>query len=785
MQAFQKIGIDGGINLLDDPRRIADGELVRAQNLVPVRPGILKMRPACTLQNVVAPLSSAVLAAGTEPSNATLRGMWPVEFGSWPADFLYAIEHSPDAGLADDARLQLGWGIIGIEGTLTDFHSIGTPGMHKPQCISYIDNMYVFTGMASGYKLTSDGATITKTALNFGTGNDALKPYVAALYRDHFVYGNLAAGYENAILISAISDPETVGDNALAANGRYIYVGSSDERIVAMCEIALTAVGSPVDTALLILKERSAYVLTGLPSEPGVALDLQDLTLSRIAFDCGCAAAETLVRTPNGVIWASADDVWSFAIGQTPQRIGTKIRPALQETIGSHVQAWHAVYANGFYRLAVTSESETGPCLDQYWLDLRDGLPGGAREAKWWGPMQYKMAAPWYANAQEGTHVMMSTAEGLQYSLILEGMNTDSFDGYFGQHVILVGFEAANNRDCIPNYPIADAWAQSTVYASGDYVHANGQLFRCSIGGTSEAAGDGPVYASGASVTDNTVTWAFEGSPYWAVAGDRDTVDTYIECELRTKSYDFGDSMVRKLFQGAELNLFTTDYGQCEWDILADEGYTRSEDNDDNTLAYGFVAGVGETDEAASRPFQSIALHAPSDVRINGNTLQFVLRNKPGYLVVEGYNDVLAFGYDPDGGSSGFAEQLLTPGYYTDLYDFLDMLKDVIDDAFAAYPVDTIFTSTYAGRTLTWDNDLDGNGVIGISSEYGWGQTSQEILTRAGQLIGLTGNTRMWSGLINAERNYMVGAPVPFKRSGVWEIGEIRLKIKPVNRRPA
>jgi hypothetical protein len=56
------------------------------------------------------------------------------------------------------------------------------------------------------------------------------------------------------------------------------------------------------------------------------------------------------------------------------------------------------------------------------------------------------------------------------------------------------------------------AWATNTAYVAGDVVRptsGNGHLFRCIVAGTSHASTE-PTWptTSGATVTDNTVTWA-------------------------------------------------------------------------------------------------------------------------------------------------------------------------------------------------------------------------------------------------------------------------------------
>lgn len=54
---------------------------------------------------------------------------------------------------------------------------------------------------------------------------------------------------------------------------------------------------------------------------------------------------------------------------------------------------------------------------------------------------------------------------------------------------------------------VSEAWLPSKVYAIGDQVHNGGNIYRASAAGTS--AGSGGPSGTGASIADNTVTWAF------------------------------------------------------------------------------------------------------------------------------------------------------------------------------------------------------------------------------------------------------------------------------------
>lgn len=55
---------------------------------------------------------------------------------------------------------------------------------------------------------------------------------------------------------------------------------------------------------------------------------------------------------------------------------------------------------------------------------------------------------------------------------------------------------------------VSEAWAQSKPYAVGQQVHANGNVYRATVAGTSAGTGTGPSNTSG-TATDGGVTWQF------------------------------------------------------------------------------------------------------------------------------------------------------------------------------------------------------------------------------------------------------------------------------------
>lgn len=380
-----KVPLTGGVNLLNDPREIADDEVTWAKNLFPVKPGVLKKRKA--VGYVIAPSLSSDIGNQV--------GFFVPPFGG---DILGVTAGRQSSGKAVIRAFK-------DDGTLTSFvGGVGDPVIYemRPQMIPYLKRIYVMVGRMTGvtafpgYNVSESGGTVTIAANAFNGVNNDISPRVAAIYRERMVYADLGSGYEDYIVFADPWDPMTIGDDVLAANGRAFRVGAREgDRIVALVEITQTVVGSPAQSALLVLKEHSAWLITG---EPNLTTDTTDmfgsLVINKINIEAGCASAETVVNTPYGLLWASHDDVWLFDIGALPRKVGTKIQPALKHTADGSHYLWHAAYFDGAYRLSVfgeeQAESTNVPLQDQWWLDLRDGAPQSYRDAKWWGPMQYR-----------------------------------------------------------------------------------------------------------------------------------------------------------------------------------------------------------------------------------------------------------------------------------------------------------------------------------------------------------------------------------------------------------
>jgi hypothetical protein len=72
------------------------------------------------------------------------------------------------------------------------------------------------------------------------------------------------------------------------------------------------------------------------------------------------------------------------------------------------------------------------------------------------------------------------------------------------------------------NWLFPRAWLPSTSYVVGDYVNNFGNIYVCTIAGTSAASG-GPT-GTGLSIADNTVTWNYSNEKYNTIRNDNDIV---------------------------------------------------------------------------------------------------------------------------------------------------------------------------------------------------------------------------------------------------------------------
>ncbi len=336
---------------------------------------------------------------------------------------------------------------------------------------------------------------------------------------------------------------------------------------MAMQEVTLASMGSQIDSALMLLTNRTCVFVTGEilqtsftgAEDPNGLLGTYKET--RINYECGCVSADTLQKTPYGWIWASGDDVWMLE-GNMPVRIGTNIRPALLACPANSRKKWSAAYADGVYMLQlVTQQTTVGIAPDtqvtgylhEYWvLDLRDGPPRQAEEARWYGPMvmeEFDAVGPLLSERDtDGNQRIMALATADDFQTYLIDMlprNGNGFDIFR------------------PGVTTAPMWTGTTAYV-GDLIrpsmYGGGRLSTGRIYGCIVAVSDPgvePVWP-----TDST-TYAGSGGTVWADINYLDVQAARsfqqrqggeFTADIRSRDNALDDAVFEKLLRRVDVN---------------------------------------------------------------------------------------------------------------------------------------------------------------------------------------------------------------------------------------
>jgi hypothetical protein len=423
-----------GVNLLDDPHLLADGEVAWAQNLYPYTPGRLQRRKAMTFRERLALSAGSpdLLRSFTKPT---------AESGY---SYLYAFFDGVDLILNRVADVEYSTRL----GPPTD--------KSRPFVLQDGKNVYVLVGTSGPSRLVTPvtapfvvGTDPYIRNLDFGSQVVPVYPNTAGIYKQRMLYGDLGVGFENYLMMSDPFDYELVGPDVLASSGRAFTVGGPGERIVAIIEVTQGQGADPNQSVALVLTSKKAFLIQGeLNQTTDTGTPTANLDIIQFPRVNGCISAESVVRTPFGVIWASEDNVWAFDGASPPYAIGTKIQPALKKGFKKHLN--HAVYHDGAYKLAVVGErGGEYLCQEQWWLDIRKGLPESYETAQWWGPMRYKPAVQAGAeNTTEGTYMMAVDQDTGE----LLGLHQAMADG----QTLVVSFEATQSWD-VAEYQLASS----------------------------------------------------------------------------------------------------------------------------------------------------------------------------------------------------------------------------------------------------------------------------------------------------------------------------------------
>lgn len=561
---YQPIAWDGGVNLLSAEQFLQPNEVRRAQNLFPIEPGKLGVRGA---------LGHMDYPADTDGVGAIRSGR-PIAFmiPPWNGSSLQGVvlvRNITDSTALAYSTGEIAFRLFGLSPEASVVVNLGGVNNSIPAMVPFNNKVYAFGGYpcskAGVYIQDSGGVLSTGDFAFAGSGNNAVRPRVAGTYTNRMVFANFGPGYENHMIISDLNDPTLVGDDVLAVNSRNFIVGDIiGDEIVAVHEVMTAGAGSPAQSALLILKKYSAYLLQGQPSQTTDTGDyLGTMEIVKFEVAAGCVAPLTVVSTPEGLFWAGPDEVWCYKAGTLPFPVGRKIGPALKNTPDDKKYRWHAAYFDGRYRLAIFSAGQgpddDTPLGEQWWLDLRDGTPQNWQTARWWGPQVYKHLASLYDSLdalRQGTHNMAAETRP-------------------GEPAALYGIEAAVNP------------------SNGEYGYVRVQYDR---------PGSSYDYIWAVNVAAGYGMLQISGEP----DGD---YDTRIQTSLLTRAIDFGDPGVEKLMTGAEADVFVSLPAMLTAQPILNGGET-AEPFYAAVPTDGFIAGVtelGDEDTPLGHIFRSVS----------------------------------------------------------------------------------------------------------------------------------------------------------------------------------
>lgn len=738
----KRIGVSGlgGVNLLADPAATDPSELVYAKNIIPVRPGVLGLRPPTSYSGYVAPSFGAPVA-GILASDYHLGGVYILD-----GAYLQVIPGSAfDLNLGATTAFQNSFGnlleaihywiptLLEFQQVIYAFPGYGFTGASgKSVAFTGVADYGTFVGNTSNSRNSARGGIEIKDFNFLGVGN-AITPGGACQYRSRVAFWNFGPGLENYLIFSDNYNIGLVGDNALTS--RAVQIGRKGERIVGCVEIMLTAIGSPAQSALLVLTNDSAYLLTGEPLQTTVSGDIfGPVTISKIAYNCGCVSKDSIVTSTYGTFWVSRDDVWFFAYGTTPVRIGTKIRPVIQGTAPSQWRMIKGAYFDGFIRYTMAGDGQSSdnvtPLEDQWWLDLRDGVPTGDpgdltaahQKARWWGPIQHRGAY---------------SASALDVPPLARGT------------FLFI-------KDQRPNVPDA---LMGIEYGLGD---SSGTLFEIfSV----------VNYAPTTNLGSRDFAWDVSNPTAVLNLATVNTVasyDTNITMDIRSKEYSFDEVQLDKVLIGAEISVWVNQQARIYVDFLIDGDVVTTSSVD--VLADSFqldVAALDSSKHILNRALKSYGVWADPTQRFSGKLIQARAYTQPEILVTTDNNE-FAFVYN---GTSYTAT--LTTGVRATTAVLAADLAAAMNTAVGAAPFSSALSSSLfqlISSASTWFPAF----------QSGAGTADQRIKTRKlGALLGFDTSANPTN-----TTNQVAASFVSLTLTPVIEFGGINLAAQIIPRRP-
>lgn len=648
-QYSKELHLLGGTNLLADPLRIDDNENARAKNLYPLESRKLAKRKAAGFFSAIH--TGYNVGDGTfdwldQENLVPLNLIIPQIAG---CDFAHAFMDTVTG------KAYFGWGEFNpnpLETRKVQTFEIPFLQGFRPKLLHFRgDSDYIIALPGTPVPVSGSSDQYSTLYLSNATGQMVMSgnafdpllnpcPKVVGTYRRRAVWANFGTGYENVFVLSDPAKPFTLPASPLDSAFTFRLGAMAGDEIVAVAEVTQSVVGSPTASVLLILGRHTAFIMTGEPEVSTATSGYTgDAVINQIQQKCGCASPETLVKTPYGWIWASDDDVWKFDYGSMPMRIGSKIRPALQVSNPPKRWCWHAEYSqeDGSYRLAIIGEGQVTsddvlPCQDQWWLDLRDGMPQSPEQARWWGPQRYVMQetegdTPIHA----GTFIMAADRRAAHDEAL--------YALHVGNHPIYAGNVGYTNI-VIVDLNASEGWdnARPENYIDPDDVNY-------------------PLNAP-------------------TVVGRNSYADNEVSIELLTKRFDFEDRYVDKLALGLELSMWANDLCALRCETICDGGKMV----DDQTVVVdqtGFALDVDLEGTRETHEYQAVLIPPGTSDRYMGKTLQYRIYDVPGYQVGPN-NTSISF---MNAAGVAIVNAVMTKGSYATLTAFLAALVAAVDAA--------------------------------------------------------------------------------------------------------
>ena len=779
-----------GVDVHTHPRKLPPGVNAKSKNIYQAQPGVLAIRPSMREVPIYMGSSDIRNLFGETGTQIALH-IPPRETN---AEWIVASKSSVDVlGQSLTSTSLIPSGSDPADGTVCPI---------RPRIISFRGKSYAFFGSGSAaakvlQKKAGPAQQFEVVDFHFsGSGNQDLRPLVVAPFKKRVFFGHLGIGYENYAIFSDDYAIGTVGDSALAANGRNIQIGARDgDRVTGAVEVMHT--GSVASAVLLVHREFSLYQILG---EPGQVADTNNffntMDIVRSPVNAGCSSAETIVQTPYGVLWAGPDDVWLFRMGMLPVNLGRKIRPILSRTIPTLRYMWHAAYADGFYRLALHSEgqdqTEDEPCGEQWWLDLRHGPPSNSEEALWVGPMEYRPVGTLDGAPANGTfHMVTDTRPGQPEKVFtISGKNIDA-----GTSICVL--DGPDPYDTCHEAAPVRAWAQGT-FDVGDEVIPPSQpdrVFQVTIAAGARQSGSvEPVWpaAKGNTVVDNEITWKYvrHNLPINRQSGNE------VDFELLTGEQDHreedADPILQKLHMGVEADVWAGNHHSLKLETTFDGGRAPLETTYAEVVSSGFSpevrggfqADADTMDDASTslgREFRSVILHPLETARYVAKTMQYKFSGAPGYFVTE-FNKTFKFKWN-----GIIRTATLTEGHYETLKALADHVVAQLAAAAGSgegtvthnigagtpRPNLVVFTHTVSAMVFYFVND---GSVVTVEPTIVYADLQQH--RRLMSVFGIDTFKDYSATTITAM------APARHKQVSLWEISDLVARFKTIRRRP-